>query len=516
MASEKDILIITPSKLRGVRVGERIVERVELDWTPEKLPQALATVRAALGKRIRLVLSDTFTYVSSVPLPETTSPEEERGSAGESFQLLMPEKLSETSWDYRAFELPREASQRPRRLAEVIALTGSCARTIIPAVREAGFRVETAEPESASLARLLQNENGASLLLAKSESAFLIAGVFRGHVLSSFSSFTEITDTAILDAQRFFEYRFACTIPTLHVIGAFQPDDFARVRPDALDQSRLAVSIREGSSAEGMALKKDLEGSDADILSIDLSTLKQSDRNAASPEPSISSELLENTADPKATDHSMPSERFRLHFLTERSEKKLPKQSSSWSSEKKRTLILAGIFVIVLLSGIGVIYAILKNRSSSSPASSSSKGITENTSPSPENVPPESETADISKDAPAEKDSKEKKTGNDSQENPAWNHQSFRIAIENGSGVAGAATALKSALSNQDFLIISVGNADTETTPTITATPSIPDDFLEELKGVLPAGNWTINRKDSLSIADADIIVTLGIEQKSR
>lgn len=208
MASEKDILIVTPSKLHGFRVGESITERVELDWTPEKLPQALATARAALGKRIRLILGDSFTYVSSVPLAETVSPEEERGTAGESFQLLIPEKLSETSWDYRAFEMPVEKAIQPRRYAEIIALTGSCARTVIPAIKEAGFRVETLEPESTSLARLLQNEDTCIMILYKSDSSFLIAGAFRGHVLASFLPFQSLPMLYFLKQKGFLSIVF--------------------------------------------------------------------------------------------------------------------------------------------------------------------------------------------------------------------------------------------------------------------------------------------------------------------
>lgn len=509
MASEKDILIVTPSKLHGFRVGESITtERVELDWTPEKLPQALATARAALGKRIRLVLGDFFTYVSSVPLAETASPEEERGTVGESFQLLIPEKLSETSWDYRSFEMPTEKSIQPRRYAEIIALTRSCARTIIPAIKEAGFRIEAVEPESTSLARLLQDEDTCTMILYKSDSSFLIAGAFRGHILASFSTIPKLTDAIFLEAKRFLEYRFSCEVRSLHAVGSFSADDFARVKPETFDQNHIIVSTHEGSAARGTALKDDFEGADSAILSLNLSTLIAPPNKEDSIEDEFTSNASKDNLVSKSTSES--SERFRLHFLTERSEKQNTEKKSTWGSEKKRALILAGIFIAVLLAGMSAIFVMLKNRSESSilPANSKTKeeqeelsttGITENTSDTSS-----IDSTDASKEETAD-------AVTDTQET-TWNRQSFRIAIENGSGVAGAAAELKETLSNQDFVITSIGNTKS-TTPTITTTSNIPEEFLEELKTILPKSNWSIKREDVTKLPDTDIIITLGVEQ---
>lgn len=520
MSSEKDILIITPSKLRGVRVGESVIQRVELDWTPEKLSQALATVRAALSKRIRLVLGDSFTYISSVPLAETSSSEEERNAAGESFQLLIPEKLSETSWDYCAFEIPatKETSTRPRRYAEIIALTGSFARTVIPAIKEAGFRIETLEPESVSFARLLQTEDTCSMLVAKSESSFLIAGIIRGHVLASFSSIAELSDTVILEAKRFLEYRFSCSIQHLHVVGAFAPDDFVRVRPEVLDQHQLTVSIHEGSAAEGIAMKDIAESAnDAATLSLDLSTLEHSaeENKTETTEDMLTSAFTNNVNDTNQDNSSTPSERFRLHFLTERSAKSASnKENSSWSPERKRTIILASIFLIVLLLGGSAIFAMLRSRSESSAPQSENRSpeINQGTAASPEDTVNQEETTqnDTTNDVENVPDNN---TPASLGEESSWNRQSFRIAIENGSGVAGAAAALKDTLSAKDFVVVSVGNADSLSSPTIIAKPDIPDAFLDELKNTLPAENWTIDRKDSLSLSDTDIVITLGIKQ---
>jgi len=511
MASEKDILIVTPSKLRGFRVGESVTERVELDWTPEKLPQALATARAALGKRIRLILGDSFTYVSSVPLAETASPEEERGTAGESFQLLMPEKLAETSWDYRAFEMPAEKSIQPRRYAEIIALTGSCARTIIPAIKEAGFRIEAVEPESISLARLLQNEDTCIMILYKSDSSFLIAGAFRGHILASFSAIPELTDAVFLETKRFLEYRFSCEVRSLHAIGSFSANDFARIKPETFDQNHIIVSTHEGSAAAGAALKDDFEGADSAILSLDLSMLATSSPDK---ENQIENELISTSEDDLTSEKtSGSSERFRLHFLTERSEKQNTQKKSTWSSEKKRTLILAGIFITVLLAGVSTIVVMLKNRSELSmpPADNKNRkeqeGLSNTTSPT-ETTENTSDTSSVDSTDDSEKEIADATT--DTQE-PNWNRQSFRIAIENGSGVAGAAAELKETLSAQDFVIVSIGNTES-TTPTITATSNIPEEFLEELKTILPESNWNIKREDTSKLSDADIIVTLGIK----
>lgn len=94
----------------------------------------------------------------------------------------------------------------------------------------------------------------------------------------------------------------------------------------------------------------------------------------------------------------------------------------------------------------------------------------------------------------------------------------YSITVLNGSGTAGEASKVKDLLTEKGFKVETIGNADTSDyeETVIQAKNSIERDFLDSLKKAL-SETYTLDPVDSLSETnEADIVVTIGKNQKEQ
>lgn len=129
----------------------------EYDWTSDALPHVLKTIRKVAGKKARVLLSDSLTYVTHVSIPEKTK--DVKVAVQEKSQELIPENLNELVWDYKGMlTTPGKKDEGENTVHQVIAMVGSFFQTFSKAIAISGMQIEAVEPLSTSLARQTKGE----------------------------------------------------------------------------------------------------------------------------------------------------------------------------------------------------------------------------------------------------------------------------------------------------------------------------------------------------------------------
>lgn len=490
MFDSKEILFISPNVVKGfsVRDGEA-TERVSLSWTPENIERVLGTVRAAMGRNVRLLVGEPFSYVTTLRLREgetDASSKEERLEVLHKAEKLIPEELNRTAWDYRELSLPDVSRDT---FVQVVALVASFARIVIPAIKTSGFHVHSTLPESCALALLFADRKEPILLIHKSE-GFFVAGVFQGVVFSSITSFGAITFEAIDAAGRFLAEQCALPPKTIIFSGPFSQADLTLFERERAERAGFSVEFSENQAIFGLAKKEDVSGEDRLSLSIELDVPK-------------TGEALPSEKDD--SEKSGSKERFRPHVLDERTaDDRATMKKSPRLRFSRRTMALAALFVGVLLCGGGAIFFLKKEEAREKNVASQTVSI-ETTIPKNGPQPVDSVVPPISPEETPASDT------TSSEEKLDFNRASFRIAIENGSGTSGAAGTLNEKLSDEGFVILSIGNAVTrEAKSLIRAKASVPKAFLDELLSVASLSVSPEYRFDISEKNEQDVILILG------
>ena len=488
MFDTKAILFVTPSAIQGFSVrGEQATEVVNLPWTTESIGAVLGTARAALGRTVRLLVGEQFSYVATLFLPKDTtyaSPEEERRAVCDLAGKFIPENVAESAWDYQSLSLPDVALGRP---VQVVALVASFARVVVPAVKEAGFRVAATLPESCAVARLFADRDEPILLVYKS-SLFFVAGVMRGVVLSSATSLRELTFESIESVAHFMRDRFSLVPSRILFVGSCTENDLIHFDRLKAQQAGFSIEFSEKNALVGLATKKDVSGDDASILSIDLHA-------AESPEETSSEQSSEGEA--------KTNERFRSHRLDERTrtERSAP-EATNPPRISRRTIILAVLFVLIALCG-GVAIFFLKKKQSEVSSVRNAPSVVQSEAPLSDNVPLSG--SESKEPSPVSQDELS------TEPDPEVNHASFRVVLENGSGIRGAASRLREDLTKEGFVILDIRTAvSTQSVSFVRAKASVPEEFLDEIIGNAGLAVSLERRRDISDDAEEDVMVILG------
>lgn len=489
MFDTKSILFITPSAIQGFSVrGEQVTEVVNLPWTTENIESVLGTARAAVGRSARLLVGEQFSYVATLFLPQGStysSPEKERLAVRDLAGKFIPENLAESAWDYQEISLPNVSLGRP---VQVVALVASFARVVVPALREAGFRIPVTLPESYAVARLFADREEPLLLVYKS-GFFFVAGVMKGIVLSSATSLQELTFETVETVGHFMKGRFGFSPSRILFVGSCTENDLVNFDRSRAERAGFSIEFSDKSALLGLASKKDVSGGDSEILSVELSVAEE--KSPDSKEESIDAEVK-------------TSERFGLHKLDERmSANQLAEEKYSRSPVSDRTKALAALFAVVVLVGGGAVVMMLRSRQEVPSGVRDSAPLPQTEAPLIENTPTVN-----TEDRAAASLSDESVSSGDTAE---ITHGSFRVAIENGSGISGAASNFEKDLSEEGFVISSIRTAASRSAVSfVRAKESVPDEFLDELVANAGLDFSLERRRDVPDNADGDVILVLG------
>ena len=488
MFNTKEILFITPSAIRGFSIqGGKVTEIVNLPWTTENVRAVLGTARAALGRNVRLLVGEQFSYVATLLLPQDTtyaSLEEERVAVRDLAGKFIPENLAESAWDYQEISLSDISLGRP---VQVVALVASFARVVVPALKEVGFRIPVTLPESCAVARSFADQEEPFLLVYKGD-FFFVASVVQGWVLSSTTSLQELTFEAVESVGRFVKGRFGFSSSRILFAGSCTENDLVNFDRTKAERAGFSIEFSNESALLGLAMKKDVSGNDPSILSVELSVTEKSD---------------DGDTKESSESESRTHERFRPHALDERtSSERLSGAQVAYTKIPRRTKVLAMLFAIVVLLGGGAIIFLRKRQAISS-------GMHDNIppeqleTPSIENVPSLDTKDKESASAPADMSLEENA--------PEVTHASFRVVLENGSGISGAALRLKQDLIAEGFVISDIRTAElSQAVSFVRSKTSISEEFLDEL--LANAGlNFSIERRRDISEdAKEDVVLVLG------
>ncbi len=344
MLDIEKILFITTTAVKGFSVrGGEVKELASLPWTPENIGRVLGTMRSALGRSVRVLVGEPFTYVATLSLPEKeayASSKEERKTVLRAAGKLIPEDMEHMIWDYR--RVPFSSSEG--RCVQVVALVASFARVVASAVKDAGFRVSLTLPESCALASLFADRKEPFLLVSRGD-GFFVAGVSGGVVLSSVTSLESVTLESVENTKRFLENHFALSPKNIVFVGSFSEGDLGNFDRDRAERAGFSIEFSKRNAVEALAEEKNAEGDDGLTLSVELMF---AEKDISSPDAEKQSEEVGGVR-----------ERFHSHALDERTSAERSEENVSskrFVKFSRRTLLLAYAFLAVFLLGTGVIF----------------------------------------------------------------------------------------------------------------------------------------------------------------
>ncbi len=340
--SKRKILSVGRNFLQGFSVRGRLVEEsVSLSWSSERLKAALATMYSALGRTVRLLVGESFTYVVTVAIPSGRtfdSLADERAEVGRLAGERIPEDMREIQWDYR--EVSWESRGDAHRFVQVIAFTASFGNAVSPLLLESGFRVVAAEPESCAIARLVSDRKEPIILIFRGETV-CIAGVMRGVVLSSVTSIASASNESVERVVAFLSEHFSLVPRSIVMAKNLSQKDLSGFDRSRAESDGYTLEEADLLAPVGIALKEDISGDDRSTLSVNVAPVK----------PRAS--LYENSR-PELQDES---ERFHLHALDERafaeSEQESPAGFFSAPGRIGRIVLVCAIVSVALLIAIG-------------------------------------------------------------------------------------------------------------------------------------------------------------------
>ena len=123
-SNKKSIIFFTKKSLIAVHVflGLHPKSQItgQIDWTLEKLTDALKTAKKHLGSTVRILLDDDFGYIALVNVPPNT--QDEKLFVKQQAETIIPENLDETIWDFKEVLLGKNQPQTGANIIQVAAI----------------------------------------------------------------------------------------------------------------------------------------------------------------------------------------------------------------------------------------------------------------------------------------------------------------------------------------------------------------------------------------------------------
>lgn len=260
---KKAILLLSKTHIKAiiVQTGSKPKEgkAISYAWNEQNLAKVLAAIRKVTGNTIRLLLNDDAIYTTSIIV--LASEDVSRDDIKVRSQSQIPENLDETAWDYKEIlVLPKQHE----KMLQVVAVVNEIYKSLQTALTHVPLTIESIEPVSFAIARLLEHEKTPVVVLHTTDTALLMAS-YKGLVLATQTRNTMFTPTDISDFVRFVKQQFFVTPTKIFASGTKQGLDVAIMK-----NLGLTTQVFHLSPAVSTATKKDIVGKDSQSLNLAL------------------------------------------------------------------------------------------------------------------------------------------------------------------------------------------------------------------------------------------------------
>lgn len=268
---KKNIIFISKTKLivSEVTLAKTSTVKIlaEYNWTINTIAAIAQAIKKTVHGSVRVLVGEDSSYVFAIPLPQHSGKEHLRQLIKEKAQLLIPDNLDESVWDFK------EDNENGRPIVQIVSFTKEIVGAIKSFVLNSNLTIEAVEPFSSAAARLTQSEPQLHyILMVGSPSIFIFC--YKGFVFASYL----IDDTKF--AAAFAQINlFVTTHFNLEVWKIVISADNSHAIASAFQAKRFEVTEKNLDPRIGLALKQDIKGEDEDVLNFDFATNKKTQNN---------------------------------------------------------------------------------------------------------------------------------------------------------------------------------------------------------------------------------------------
>ena len=216
-------------------------------WTKDSLSGVLRDIAARGPARTRVVFGEEFSYVMALPMQER-----KKENMLEQVQEKIPEYIA-TNWDFK-----KERSSETQ--LQVAAIQPEIMDIFETEFMKAGLNIESIEPQSVALARLLP-EKGFHLFIAADEKILL--GVINDGTVEI--AYVALQEEIIDKVEKFLAYvrkKTAQEPQTIFVGGNINTE------AEFFQKNNIPIKIMELDALRGTALKENISGEDEKVLNV--------------------------------------------------------------------------------------------------------------------------------------------------------------------------------------------------------------------------------------------------------
>ena len=470
---KKEVLLFNKNKIFVYSVSGiskdgslEFAKLTEVDWENANLGQRIGEIKESYGlKKVSVLISDNLSYIASLEVKSSAVLKNERDVIESKVPNVFPYDVSKLVWDYKLIKKHADLN-----VYQVVAIDKDFLKHIRDAFDKVDLEVEIVEPVAYSLARVTSGEEQVHISVYSGEFGTIFLVVYKGSVVFSATYETGVDVKVLFDKFK------------AYAIEKFEVESDIKVISN-VEIGEEKVEVRKLNPLTGTVLKrKKIGSSDRDFLFIPVGNKHKKEKEPSDIEK-IDLKVNESHADSVWDDNSDFDE----------------SDDAEDSGERKKLFMMVGALIFLMIVAGLLIYT--KNKDKKAVSEDETKAETATVpvkEASPEPVLPD----DVAAPDEATPESELNVNLND-----------YKILIQNGAGIAGAAGNGKALLEKAGFSDIDVGNADHfgyEKTE-ITYKEGIPQkvfDIVKDTVGLEYAVEFpiaTIDPDDKY-----DVIVTIG------
>lgn len=478
----KVILYITKTHIAAIQVtlGKQPREKqiAVIEWTSESLTAKLAALKKNIKSNVRLLLDEDLAYVITVS--QSLTGQNKREFIQEKAQELIPEDLNETIWDFKeVLALPSSKKETPTKIVQVIAVVESFYKQLQNALQKSGLKIEAAEPLSYALSQTTKHSDIPLIIAYSTHKPLLILSV-KGVVIATQRLSVELTPQKIQEFYELAKQKYSITPQKIVFCGKVEGIDLKSYVSDT-----LKGEIRKISPYITLALKKDLKGTDENVLNLEFLTVITSSEKNIIHNKKTKPDL--DTAQPEGLNTTDLKEDTTKPDLSSDLQNVSPTQEGEPNTQADKSILYIIALGICTMLVVGLVAFFIMTS-----MNSNGNNTEKNTAPKENPLP--------------------KTTSESASESAEIKLDEYSIIILNGSGTAGVATKLSTILKDKGFLVEKTGNAtrfDYSQTE-IAYKNNVPQDFKTALdKTVQELYDNTVERKlQDSEEADVQIIIS--------
>lgn len=225
----------------------------EKKWQTE---DNLSELRRRTGKKVRILIDDELVYLLTLKV-EGGGGQRER--VARLAQEVVPEEVMETVWDYKVVERRRDDD-----LVQFVAINKSYFEDIKMKLRREGWEIESMEPVSYAITRVVEKGN-LIIVIMKVDEGFLVEAVRQGVVLMV-ETLRDLSWQKLEELLVFIKNNFGEKVTKVVV----SEKEIAGEVVDGLAKMEIKLEGLKIDPVAATCGKDDLRGSDSQVLNLDI------------------------------------------------------------------------------------------------------------------------------------------------------------------------------------------------------------------------------------------------------